>query len=67
MRAKLKVFVPMSDVELGSDSDLYRQLVPFDPSYLVAGHLSSHGRKPRNWISESDCKQAKERLYVNSA
>ena len=67
MKAKIKVFVPMSDVELGSDSDLYRQLVPFDPSYLIAGNATKEGRKPRNWISESDCKEAKERLYADSA
>ena len=67
MKEKVKVFVPMSDVELGFDGDLYRQLVPFDPSYLEADRIPNEGKKPRNWISESDCRQAKERLYVNSA
>ena len=66
MKAKVRVFVPMSDIELGDDSNLYRRLVPFDPSYLVAGHGSDGGRKPRNWISESDRKQARDRLYGDS-
>ena len=62
MKAKIKVFVPMSDIELGADNNLYRQLVPFDSSYLVAGQPAHEGCKPRNWVSESDRKQARERL-----
>ena len=62
MKAKIKVFVPMSDIELGADSNLYKQLVPFDTSYLLVGHPASEGCKPRNWVSESDRKQARERL-----
>ena len=64
---KVKVFVPMSDVALGVNGDLYQQLVPFDPAYLVPGEATREGCKPRNWISESDRKQARERLYANSA
>ena len=63
----MKVFVPMTDAALGSDSDLYRELVPFDPSFITVGQESSEGRKPSNWISESDCEQARERLYATRA
>lgn len=60
----MKVFVPMSDAALGADSNLYRELVPFDPSYLSEGVERSEGRKPANWITESNCQQARERLYA---
>ncbi len=65
-KSKVKVFVPMSDVALGADSNLYRRLVPFDPSYVVAGQAADGGCIPRNWISKSSCKQARERLDANS-
>lgn len=59
----MKVFVPMSDAALEVDGDLYKQLVPFDPAYLVAGNDSPKGCKPSNWISESNGEQARERLH----
>ncbi len=63
----MKIFVPLSDAVLGRDSELYGQLVPFDPSFLAAGQERSEGRKPSNWISESDYEQARERLYATRA
>ena len=59
---KAKVFVPMSDGALEVNGELYKQLVPFDPMFLSAGCKSSKGRKPSNWIVESNCEQAKARL-----
>lgn len=64
MRAFMKVFIPMSDAALGSDSDLYQQLVPFDPSFLTDGQRAKEGRKPSNWVSECDYEEARERLYA---
>ncbi|MBT4160975.1 MAG: hypothetical protein HOC70_03085 [Gammaproteobacteria bacterium] len=63
----MKVFIPMSDAALECDGGLYPRLVPFDPSFLTADQERSEGRKPSNWISESDCEQARERLYTAHA
>ena len=67
MKEKIKVFVPMSDLALVSDSQLYRRLVPFDPSYMVAGHETDEGYKPSNWIPEPESSQEKDRRYTSGA
>ena len=51
---KAKVFVPMSDGALEVNGELYKQLVPFDPTFLSAGCKSPKGRKPSNWIVDSN-------------
>jgi len=56
----MKVFVPVSDDLLskrGADSS---RLVPFNPEYLAGS--KRQGRKPANWISDSDYGSACKRL-----
>ena len=63
----MKVFVPMSDAVLGANGEVCQQLVPFDPSFLMEAHAPREGSKPSNWITESDCEQARERLFATEA
>ncbi|MBD3648573.1 MAG: hypothetical protein HUJ31_14220 [Pseudomonadales bacterium] len=58
----MKVFVPVSDRILGIRSQLSDELVPFDPEFLVARNDAGEGRKPANWIVESDNATARARL-----
>ena len=59
----MKVFVPMSDATLGANGEVCQQLVPFDPAFLNEVEGLREGHKPSNWVSESDCQQARERLF----
>ena len=54
----------MTDAALVADSNLYQQLVPFDPEFITSGIDRSEGRKPSNWVTESDSQQARERLHA---
>ena len=58
----MKVFVPMSDDVLGANGEVCQRLVPFDPSYLAEGTPVGEGNKPRNWVSDCNYEQARERL-----
>ena len=61
----MKVFVAMSDASLRDRSELYQQLVPFNPSFLKDG--AREGRKPFNWVAECNYDQARERLAASKA
>jgi hypothetical protein len=63
----MKVFVPMSDATLGDNGEVCQRLVPFNPSFLAEGQEIREGRKPSNWVSESDYDQVRERLYATPA
>lgn len=57
----MKIFVPVSDEMLerrGVDSG---RLVPFNPDFLAGKRRE--GRKPSNWISDSDYRSACKRLW----
>ncbi len=62
-----KVFVPMSDAVLGANGEVCQRLVPFDPSFVVENSVVGEGNKPRNWVSDCDYQQARERLYSPQA
>ena len=57
----MKVFVPVYDELLETRAAEAGRLVPFDPEFLAAN--SSEGRKPNNWIVESDYRAACKRLW----
>ncbi|MCB1693295.1 MAG: hypothetical protein KDI19_11050 [Pseudomonadales bacterium] len=56
----MKVFVPVSDEVLTRRGNVPDRLVPFNPAFLEA--RARQGRKPANWISESDYSSACRRL-----
>lgn len=56
----MKVFVPMSDELLDRQDDVAGRIVPFDPEFLES--RATKGRKPANWISDSDFQTACRRL-----
>ena len=57
----MKVFVPVYDELLETRAAKAGRLVPFDPEFLAA--KSKEGRKPSNWIVESDYRSACKRLW----
>lgn len=61
----MKIFVPMSDELLEQRGTDAQRLVPFDPEFL-AGKARA-GRKPSNWISDSDYRSACKRLRESQA
>ena len=63
----MKVFVPMTDATLGENGEVCQRLVPFDPAFLADRQASREGRKPSNWISDSNYEQARERLQALEA
>ena len=63
----MKIFVPMSDATLRDNNELYGKLVPFNPEFLVRGQKTGEGHKPKNWVSECNVEQARERLYSTQA
>ena len=63
----MKVFVPMCDAALGDNGEVCQRLVPFDPSFLSSHRSVGEGRKPSNWISDSNYEQARERLLSAQA
>ena len=59
----MKVFVPMSDAVLGDNGEVCQSLIPFDLSFLGGARNSGAGKKPNNWVLDSDREQAKQRLF----
>ena len=59
----MKVFVPMSDSVLGDNGEVCQSLVPFDLSFLGSTQEPAAGKKPNNWVSDSDSEQARQRLF----
>ena len=59
----MKVFVPMSDSVLGDNGEVCQSLVPFDLSFLGSTQEPAAGKKPNNWVSDSDREQARKRLF----
>ena len=59
----MKVFVPMSDSVLGDNGEVCQSLIPFDLSFLESTQKSAAGKKPNNWVSDSDREQARQRLF----
>ena len=59
----MKVFVPMSDSVLGDNGEVCQSLVPFDLSFLGNTQKPAAGKKPNNWVSDSDREQARQRLF----
>jgi hypothetical protein len=59
----MKVFVPMSDLVLGDNGEVCESLIPFDLSFLGSKQEPGAGKKPNNWVSDSDPKQARQRLF----
>lgn len=60
----MKIFVPMSDEVLGVNGEVCQRLIPFDLSLLGSAQESREGKKPHNWVSDSDRNQAKLRLFT---
>lgn len=65
----MKVFVPVTDEIIGNaDALMAANMVPFDPAFLSArADTKREGFKPRDWISSSDCAEARERLRASLA
>ena len=59
----MKVFVPMSDAVLGDNGEVCQSLIPFDLSFLEITQEAAEGKKPNNWVSDSDREQAQQRLF----
>ncbi len=66
-KGEMKVFVPMSDATLRDNNELYGKLVPFNPEFVVRGQTPGEGRKPKNWISDCNYEDARERLFSTQA
>ncbi len=63
-----KVFVPVCDAMLGAKGELSGELVPFNPEFLSDGaRRSKEGRKPANWVSDSDYASACKRLRQSAS
>jgi hypothetical protein len=60
----MKVFVPMSDAVLGDNGEVCQSLIPFDLSFLGSTQEPGEGKKPSNWVSDSDGEQARQRLFA---
>lgn len=58
----MKVFVPMSDSVLGDNGEVCQSLIPFDLSLLGGTQEPGAGKKPNNWVPDSDREQARQRL-----
>ena len=58
----MKVFVPMSDSVLGDNGEVCQSLIPFDLSFLGSTQELGAGKKPNNWVPDSDREQARQRL-----
>ena len=63
----MKVFIPMCDDVLGDNGEVCQRLVPFNLSFLGGKEESAEGRKPSNWVSDSNYEQARERLFASQA
>ena len=63
----MKIFVPMSDAVLGDNGEVCQSLVPFDPAFLLEGERASEGRKPSNWVTDSNYEDARQRLFARQA
>ena len=59
----MKVFVPMSDSALGDNGEVCQRLIPFDLSFLGSTQEPGAGKKPNNWVADSDREQARQRLF----
>jgi len=60
----MKVFVPMSDSVLGDNGEVCQSLIPFDLSFLGSAQEAGAGKKPSDWVSNSDREQARQRLII---
>ena len=60
----MKVFVPMSDEALGDNGEVCQSLIPFDLSFLGTSQQRRDGKKPSNWVSDSNREQARQRLFA---
>jgi len=58
----MKVFVPMSDSVLGDNGEVCQSLIPFDLSFLGSTQEPGAGKKPSNWVPDSDREQTRQRL-----
>lgn len=63
----MKVFIPMSDAVLGDNGEVCQSLIPFDLSFLGSTQEPGAGKKPRNWVSDSNCEQARQRLLATQS
>ena len=59
----MKIFVPMSDSVLGDNGEVCQSLIPFDLSFLGSTQEAPAGKKPNNWVLDSDREQARQRLF----
>ena len=59
----MKVFVPMSDSVLGDNGEVCQSLIPFNLSFLVSTEEPGAGKKPNNWVSDSNREEARQRLF----
>ena len=59
----MKIFVPISDSVLGDNGEVCQSLIPFDPSFLRGAQQTAAGKKPSNWVLDSDREQARQRLF----
>jgi len=60
----MKVFIPMSDAVLGDNGEVCQSLIPFDLSFLGSSREPVEGKKPSNWVSDSNGEQARRRLFA---
>jgi len=51
----------MSDELLSEQGEMTGTLVPFNPEFLLEAVEIGNGRKPVNWVSESDYRAACQR------
>ena len=63
----MKIFVPMSDDVLGDNGEVCQRLVPFNLAFINENQAEREGRKPSNWVSESNYEQARQRLFAAQA
>ena len=58
----MKVFIPICDQLLSDRGELTGKLVPFNPRFVIEAGKSGDEQKPTNWISDTDYKNARQRL-----
>ena len=59
----MKVFVPI-DAVLGGNGEVCKSSIPFDLSFLDSTQEPAEGKKPNNWVSDSNRDQARQRLFA---
>ncbi len=57
----MRKFIPMSDELLSEQGEMTGTLVPFNPEFLLEAVEIGNGRKPVNWVTESDYRAACQR------